>query len=154
VRTRIFFKLLAAFGLVIAVTAMTIGFFTRHTLEGPLRQEIERNLRQKTAMFANRVNTDRQYGLQDIVSQEAQAAGARATMIDVTGRVLADSEVAAATMESPVGSPEFVAALKGEVGTDVRPSRALHIPYLYVAAPVTGGAVRLAYPLSDVGAAR
>jgi two-component system, OmpR family, phosphate regulon sensor histidine kinase PhoR len=152
VRNRIFFKLFAAFVMVIAATAATIGFFNRHALEVSLRQEIERNLRQKTEMFANRVNTDRQYRLQDIVSQEGHAAGARATMIDVTGKVLADSEVATATVENPSGSPEFVQALKGEIGTDVRPSPPLGVPYLYVAAPVTGGAVRLAYPLSDVGA--
>ena len=153
-RNRIFLKLLGAFVLVIAATALAIGFFSRQALQIPLRQEIERNLKQKALMFANRVNTDRQYSLQDVVSQEGQAAGAQATMIDVTGRVLADSEVATQTMENLAGSPEFIQALKGEVGTDVRPSRALGIPYLYVAAPVTGGVVRLAYPLSDVGNAR
>ena len=153
-RNRIFFKLLAAFVLVIAATAVAIWFFNRQTVQTPLRQEIERNLKQKTLMFANRVNTDRQYSLRDMVSQEGQAAGAQATMIDVTGRVLADSEVSTAPTENLARSPEFVQALKGEIGTDVRPSPSLGIPYLYVAAPVTGGAVRLAYPLSDVGNAR
>ena len=49
--------------------------------------------------------------------------------------------------------PEFVAALKGDIGTDTRRSHTVGIPFLYVAAPVAGGAVRLAYPLSDVEAA-
>ena len=138
----------------IAATAIAIGFFNRQALQIPLRQEIERNLKQKTLMFANRVNTDRQYSLQDMVSQEGHAAGARATMIDVTGRVLADSEESTRTIENLASSPEFVQAFKGEIGTDVRPSPGLSIPYLYVAAPATGGAVRLAYPLSDVGNGR
>ena len=74
-------------------------------------------------MFANRVNTDREHSLQDIVSQEGQAAGARATVIDVTGKVLADSEAAASAMENLAQTPEFAEALKGEIGTDTRPSQ-------------------------------
>jgi two-component system phosphate regulon sensor histidine kinase PhoR len=153
VRNRIFFKLLVAFALVIAAATATLDFSIRHAWENSLHQEIERNLRQKTVMFANRVNTDRQYLLQDTVSQEGQAAGARATIIDAQGKVLADSEADAASMENHAHRPEFIAALKGEVGTDTRRSRTVGVPFLYVAAPVAGGAVRLAYPLSDVEAA-
>jgi two-component system, OmpR family, phosphate regulon sensor histidine kinase PhoR len=42
--------------------------------------------------------------------------------------------------------------LKGEVGSNTRLSHTLGVPFLYVAAPIAGGAVRLAYPLSDVEA--
>jgi two-component system phosphate regulon sensor histidine kinase PhoR len=153
VKSRIFLKLLAAFLLVITVATATLDFSVRRAWEGSLRQEIERNLRQKTMMFANRVNTDRQHALPDIVSGEGQAAGARATIIDAQGKVLADSEAEAATMENHARRPEFAAALRGEIGSDTRTSRTIGVPFLYVAAPVAGGAVRLAYPLSDVEAA-
>ena len=152
-RNRIFFKLLAAFVVVIAAATVTLDFAVRRAWEASLRGEIERNLRQKTVMFANRVNTDRQHGLQDVASQEGQAAGTRATIIDAQGKVLADSEADANSMENHAHRPEFVAALKGEVGTDTRRSHTLGIPFLYIAAPISGGAVRLAYPLSDVEAA-
>ncbi len=150
---RIFFKLLAAFVLVIVAATATLDFSIRRAWESSLRQEIERDLRQKAVMLANRVNTDREHDVQDIVSQEGQAAGARATVIDLTGKVLADSEASAGSMENYAARPEFVAALKGEVGTDTRRSRTLGVPFLYVAAPISGGAVRLAYPLSDIEAA-
>jgi two-component system, OmpR family, phosphate regulon sensor histidine kinase PhoR len=149
VTNRIFFNLLAAFLAVIAATVLGSAFFLRPALDTSLRQEVERNLKQKTLMFAHRVNTDRQYNLQDIVSQEGQAAGARATMIDVSGKVLADSEVAAKSMENSTHDPEFVAAMRGKVGVEVRRHGTFGIPVLYVASPVEGGAVRLAYPLSD-----
>jgi two-component system phosphate regulon sensor histidine kinase PhoR len=150
VRSRIFLKLLAAFVLVIAVTTTSLDFFLGRAWEASLRQEIERNLRQKTVMFANRVNTDRQHALQDMVSQEGQAAGARATIVDAEGKVLADSEAEASAMENLAVRPEFTAALKGEIGSDTRTSRTIGLASLYVAVPVTGGAVRLAYPLSDL----
>ena len=152
-RSRIFFKLLAAFVLVIAGTTVTIDFLVRRAWEGSLRREIERNLNQKTVLFAHRVDTDRTHSLQDIAAQEGQAAGARATIIDPTGKVLADSEADASLMENHARRKEFIAALQGTLGSDERRSHTLGIPFLYVAAPVSGGAVRLAYPLSDVEAA-
>lgn len=149
-RSRIFLKLLAIFVLVIAATTLTFHLSIQGAWENSLRAEIERNLREKTLMFARRVNADNTHDLQNITSQEAQAAGARATVIDADGKVLADSEANAASMENHSHRPEFVAALKGEVGMDTRRSHTIGIPFLYVAVPISGGAVRLAYPLSDV----
>jgi two-component system phosphate regulon sensor histidine kinase PhoR len=150
VRSRLFLRLLAAFALVIAVATATLDFSIRRAWENSLRQEIDRSLRQKAVMFANRVNTDREHNLQDVVSQEGQAAGARATVVDVTGKVLADSEAAASAMDNLGRTPEVAAALKGEVGIDARAGDTLGINSFYVAVPISGGAARLAYPLSDL----
>jgi two-component system, OmpR family, phosphate regulon sensor histidine kinase PhoR len=153
VRNRIFFKLLATFVLVILAGIATLDLSIRRSWEDSLRENIERNLQQKTVMFANRINSDHEHSLQQIASQEGQAAGARATVIDSTGKVLADSEADSAPMENHAQQPEFVAALNREIGTDTRRSHTLGIPFLYVAAPISAGAVRLAYPLSDLEAA-
>ena len=152
-RSRIFLKLLAVFVLVIAAAVVTVDFSIRGAWEKSLRQEIERNLTQKTALLAHRVDTDRSHSLTEIAAQEALAAGARATIIDPTGKVLADSEANPSSMENHARRKEFAAALQGNVGSDERRSRTLGVPFLYVAVPVSGGAVRFAYPLSDVEAA-
>ena len=167
-RKRIFFKLLAAFALVIAAATVTFDFSVHHLWEGSLLQQIKLDLSQKTQMFALHVNSVRalstlnqgailgsaqRVDLQKFVRDEGRAAGARATMIDTQGKVLADSEGDPAAMEDDAQRPEFVSALKGGVGTDTRRSDTVGIRFLYIAAPVTGGAVRLAYPLSDVEAA-
>jgi two-component system phosphate regulon sensor histidine kinase PhoR len=141
---------MVVFLLVIGVTAITLQLTVRAVWERTLREQIERNLKQKTLMFAYRVEADRQHSLADIAAQEGQAAGARATVIDPTGKVLADSEADAGTMENHAQRKEFVAALAGKLGMDERKSRTLDIPFLYVAAPVSGGAVRLAYPLPEI----
>jgi two-component system, OmpR family, phosphate regulon sensor histidine kinase PhoR len=153
VRKRIFFKLLAAFVLVIMAATLTLDFSVGRAWERSLTSEIERNLNQKTWLFAHRVEIDHEHSLQDIASQEGQAAGARATIIDHEGNVLADSEADPKTMENHARRKEFVAALTGNTGTETRRSHTLGVPFLYVAAPISGGAVRLAYPLSDVEAA-
>src|SRR5215470_8074358 len=107
-----------AFLLVIVVAAATLQWTVHAIWVHTLNEQIERNLRQKTALFAYRVENDRQHSLADITSQEGQAAGARATVIDPTGKVLADSEADSSTMENHSQRKEFAAALAGQVGSD------------------------------------
>ena len=149
-RSRIFVKLMFVFLLVIGVTAITLQLTVHNVWERTLREQIERNLKQKTLMFAYRVEADRQHSLADIAAQEGQAAGARATVIDPTGKVLADSEADPGTMENQRHRREFASALAGQIGVDEGNGQSLGVPFLYVAVPVSGGAVRLAYPLPEM----
>ena len=151
-KNRIFFRLLGAFLIIIAATVAVLNVMLGGAWESSLRSEIERNLVQKTLLFAHRVETDRNHSLAEIAAQEGLAAGARATVIDASGKVLADSESNPANMENDASHAEFVAALAGRTGQSVRQNATLGISFLYVAVPVSGGAVRLAYPLSDVDA--
>src|SRR6202167_5810841 len=144
---------MAAFLVVILAAAVTFDVTLGGAWQASLRNEIERNLVQKTQLLAHRVETDRSgHSLPDIAAQEAQSAGARVTIIDPAGNVLADSESGAGAVENVAQRKEFAAALSGRVGEDQRRSATIGTPFLYVAAPVSGGAVRLAYPLSDVEA--
>jgi hypothetical protein len=68
-RSRIFFKLMLVFLLVIGVTAITIQLTVHRVWQQTLHEQIERNLRQKTLMFAYRVEADRQHSLADITAQ-------------------------------------------------------------------------------------
>ena len=151
-RSGIFLKLMTSFLVVILAAAVMFDLLLGSAWETSLRSEIERNLIQKTQLLAHRVETDRTHSLADIAAQEGQAAGARVTIIGPAGNVLADSEASPATLENRASAPEFAAALAGRVGSDQRRSATIGTPFLYVAVPVSGGAVRLAYPLSDVEA--
>lgn len=145
-RSSVFFKLLGAFVLVIAIATVILDFAVRQEWESSLRQQITQSLTEKARMFAERVEANG--ATAQLVAQQAKAADARATAIDATGRVLADSEADPAQMENHATRPEFVAALAGKVGVASRTSKTVGIEFLYVAVPVRGGAVRLAYPLS------
>ena len=149
-KNRIFFKLLAVFLIVIAATAVILDVMIGGAWETSLRAEIERNLTQKTLLFAHRVEIDRSHSLLEIAAQEGQSAGARATIIDASGKVLADSESNPGSMENHATRKEFAAALAGRTGSSERRSATVGTSFLYVAAPVSGGAVRLAYSLSDL----
>ena len=119
-KNRIFFKLLAVFLIVIAATAVILDVMIGGAWETSLRTEIERNLTQKTLLFAHRVETDRAHSLAEIAAQESLAAGARATIIDASGKVLADSESNPSEMENHATRQEFAAALQGRVAPVLR----------------------------------
>ena len=147
-RLFVFLILFSSFLAMIAATAISMGYTTDRYWRSVLRAEIERSLAQKAQLFASRVNTDHASKIEDVTAQEGQHAGARATVIDVNGKVIADSEVPVAALENEGQRPEFRTSLGGETGIDTR--RRNGVPVLYVAVPVSGGAVRLAYPLADL----
>src|SRR5208283_4140835 len=107
-----------------------------------LRSQIETSLRQKTLMFASRVENTPPASLSEITVQAARAAGARITVMDSTGKVLADSEVDLAKVDNHADRPEIISALHGQVGSSTRVSHSLGTELLYVAAPIPGGVVR------------
>jgi two-component system phosphate regulon sensor histidine kinase PhoR len=151
-KNRIFFKLVFVFALVIAAATLTLDIAITHAWETSLRQQIESNLRQKTAMFAQRIASVplSSPDLKPLVNSIADSSGARATVINGAGLVLADSSANAEGMENHARRPEFQAALAGQNGMDTRLSHTLGVDYLYIAQPVSGGAVRLAVPLSAI----
>ncbi len=147
-KSRIFVKLFAAALLIIAVCALTMNVLIQKAWIDMLRSEIETSLRQKTLLFASRIEGTQPASIPKVTADTASLLGARATVIDGSGHVLADSEADAESMENHATRPEFLAALQGKIGSDIRTSHTLGIPFLYVAAPIPGGAVRMAYPLT------
>lgn len=149
-RRRTFIILFASFLCMIAAAAFSTIYATENFWRKAFKEEITRDLTQKAQMFATRVNADRNTKIADLTAQVGQQAGARATVVDGNRRVLADSQVPLAALEKEGEHPEFAAALRGETGVETRGRGTFALPVLYVAVPVSGGAVRLGYSLADV----
>ena len=137
----------SSFLVMIAVAAYAVAHNVENFWQNALQQELTRNLTEKAQMFAGRIEADHLTPIADLVSEEGLRSGARATVIDANGKVVADSQAPAVSLENEGALPEFSAALRGEIGTKMRARN--HIEVLYVAVPVGGGAVRLAYPMAD-----
>ena len=149
-KSRIFLKLFAAALILIAACVLTMNVLIQRAWEGMMRGEIESSMRQKTAMVAARIASTPAEQQAQVIQQVSALAGARATLIASDGKVLADSEANPAEMENHADRPEVIAALHGGSGSSIRSSRTLGVPFLYCAAPVPGGVVRLAYRLSAI----
>jgi two-component system phosphate regulon sensor histidine kinase PhoR len=150
VKTRVFLKLLAAFIAVIGSTTLLFGVLITRAWDKSLRQQVESSLGEKAKLFALAVEQNSSLSLQELVDQRAAAAGARGTVIDSSGKVLADSDADAERMENHAHRPEFIAALNGQMGSSTRKSATIGVSFLYVTVPIHNGAVRLAYPLSSL----
>lgn len=149
-KSRIFLKLFAAALVLIAACMLTMNVLIQRAWEGMLSKEIESSMRDKTLMLATRLASTPPEQRIQVLRQVAAEADARATLMDQSGKVLFDSEADASKMENHADRPEVQEAMKGQVASSTRLSRSLHISFLYEAAPVPGGVVRLAYRLSVI----
>lgn len=96
-------------------------------------------------------------GIEEYISKIKKTTNARITIIGADGDVLIDTEKDQQSMENHSGRPEFIAALKGELGRSIRYSSTLGVELMYIAQPVYKdgsiiGAVRLAKPLYEINA--
>lgn len=148
-RARIFLVVFTSCVFVIATAAIAARWLQSFR-QNALREQITRNLTQKAQAFAARLNSDRHTKLADLTSQVAQQAEARATVVDGNGNVMADSQVPLSALEKEGDRPEFTVALRGGVGIQIRSHGRFGIPVLYIAVPVSGGAVRLSTSLAEM----
>ena len=150
---RVFLKLLLLIIVVVGVSTAALYLLTRRHWEQSFALELDQNLRDKVLMFAARANRENgTIPFQQLANEVAASARARATIIDRSGKVLADSEADSTEMENHATRPEFITAFQGGTGSNTRRSHTLGIDFRYVAAPTSFGAVRLAYPLSSMRA--
>lgn len=147
-RLRIFAALFVPFFLILVIGAAALGAWEKRRAESSLQKELTDTLTQKAQAMAHRVDTDHSHRLGVIAAQEGRAAGARATIIDRNANVVADSQIPILELPDEGRRPEFATALRGTTGAEARSRNGARV--LFVAVPVSGGAVRLAYPLADV----
>ena len=147
---RIFFKLIFAVLLVMAVALTTIDYLASRLAEDAYVRTLAADMSEKTRMLAllgesGVLTRDREATL-----RLAHAAGGRLTFIAGDGRVLFDSEADSSHMENHLNRPEIQAALKEGTGVSRRHSPTTGRDFLYVATRTPSGVVRLARPLEEV----
>jgi len=163
VRLNLFWKFAFSFLALLASVLLAVDFFA----ERALRSDYERTGFEKLAAIARIAQTrppqwtsaspghpEDLSGLRDWVSQMA-ASGARVTVIDADGRVLADSESEVQTMENHATRPEVVEARANGEGRSIRHSVTINRDLLYYAVRqnASGGPstiLRFALPLETV----
>jgi two-component system phosphate regulon sensor histidine kinase PhoR len=148
---RIFLKLILGVVCLLLLAGVSVDYVATHVTRSTHIQNLTAQLTEKSRTLAmlllDPVNMD------DSTARALERAiGGRITVIGPDGRVILDSEANAAGMENHRGRPEFQRALRGSIGTDIRRSATIGVSFLYVAAPIEHGAVRVAVPLSEIDA--
>jgi two-component system phosphate regulon sensor histidine kinase PhoR len=147
---RIFFKLISAVLLIMVVALSAVDFLASEMAEKAyvqgLTKEMEEKIRMLGVLERQRLLEMNRQNIRDL----SQSAGGRLTLVSPQGQVLLDSENEPGRMENHGHRPEIQAALGGKIGTAIRQSPTMGINFLYVAGPVSVGAVRLAVPIREV----
>ena len=126
--------------------------------EGTLRRDLERDmtagLEREARVIAAALPAD-SLAARAAVHRFSRENGHRITLIDSAGRVVAESGVPDASLADIANHatrPEFLTAMAGGTGTDIRTSPTFGVPHLYVAIAGGPGVVRVAAPYSQVDA--
>jgi two-component system, OmpR family, phosphate regulon sensor histidine kinase PhoR len=164
VQRKLFWKLALTFLALLLSVLLAVDFLAERALRRSYENDSYRELRAVAqALMAHPPNISRippetpgeAAALEGWV-KSAAATGVRVTVIAAGGRVVADSESEASTMESHADRPEVREALEKGEGRSARQSVSLKKPFLYYAVrqtlPGSGPVViRLALPLEGIG---
>ncbi len=160
-RSSVFWKVFGGYllvALVVVTALLTFALRTiRHYHIATLRNDLRSQAVVLDELTRDLVLEGRSVELQTMVKDMAGKTGARVTVIDTAGRVLADSDEDPELMENHSARPEIMAAYRGDTGSSVRYSRTVKQEMLYVAIPVQDqgrivAVMRVSLFLSDVNA--
>lgn len=151
-RSRLLWRLFAINVIAIVIFMAGAGTYLEYQLKSDLLEEATRDLEVRSRLVNDSLTSGENMDAQ--VRQLAQSSGARITLIDPDGKVLADSEAAAVDLDNHGERPEVLEARRRGVSSGIRYSDTRRMDMLYVAyAPGEGKPiVRLAIPLRQVDA--
>ncbi len=138
--------------LVVTVAVLVVG--VDRSLRRDLEQETRNSLQREAELVRSGLPAD-SASWQTTVADAARATGIRLTLIDRTGRVVAESGVEPGDLgriENHAERPEVAAALQGKTGSDRRSSVTTGGRLMYLAIPGGPGVVRVAMSLDQVDA--
>ena len=149
----IFLKLFGGYALIVLLAAGLIFLLSSASIRTSYEDSSARNLESLGRAIQPDVETFLEAGrtadLDAFVKQTENRAGARITVIDPQGVVLADSEKDPAAMENHRYRQEVADALEGRIGQSLRFSYTVEARMMYVGIPlVRNGTVRAVLRLS------
>jgi two-component system phosphate regulon sensor histidine kinase PhoR len=155
VRARLFWKLGLTYGALLLVVLLAVQLYSARVIRSQAIRSANDQLASLLGLtLANPPQSDDPIELRNWTSRAARS-GARVTIIDDTGRVLADSEADAEKMENHANRPEIQQAFASGTGQSVRRSATLDRELVYRAQRYNRPAsspivIRLALPLAQI----
>jgi two-component system phosphate regulon sensor histidine kinase PhoR len=139
-RKSIFFKVFGGYVVLLVLLSAAFLLFSFNTIKryylDTLARDLESIGRSLEARIIGFIDEDRPSDLETFLQEHGRKIGARLTVIDPLGVVLADSERDPTTMENHRFRPEISEALEGRPGRSLRYSSTVKEEMLYVAVPL------------------
>jgi len=146
----VFFNVVA-----ILLVTLLMGYFLSSSLRDVFESDIEEQLYASAVLAKNYMQVSPQRGNYIALANDiGKSLNVRVTLIDMTGKVLGDSELTpdrVASVENHSNRPEVMSAMDAGRGVSIRQSDTVGVPFIYVAVKMEdGGVLRVARPLEPV----
>jgi PAS domain S-box-containing protein len=131
---------------VLVLTTLVLAWTAERSLRRDLESDVVRTLEREVRLVARALPPDTAQWT-GLITRIARENENRITLVDRSGRVVADSDVRSDSvrfLENHAGRPEIRAALAGRRGLDRRRSESVDRELFYVALPGGPGVVRVA----------
>ena len=139
-RTRLSTQFLLYYAAVYLVLIGALGWFVDRQIRSAFVDDLVASV-ESTARVARLTMPDDEAMLGEWADEVFDSTGLRVTVIRTDGLVAADSHSNPEIMENHLGRPEVTAALRGEVGRDLRVSDSTGFSQHYVALPPDNGLI-------------
>jgi two-component system phosphate regulon sensor histidine kinase PhoR len=152
-KTNLLYKIFGTYVIIILLGMMVVGFLVGRQVKTRLMEGIEYDLTTYAQMIKQ---TSSEGEITENVVQLAKISDTRVTLIDATGKVIADSDKEVSRMDNHMNRPEVQEARVMGKGKSTRFSHTLNVDMFYVAIPVTNdsggitGYIRLSRPLTEI----
>ena len=150
-KRNLFLKILFSYLVIVCLSFFVLDLLIKDEIKKVLTAKIEAEL----LTYAELIDLSSAKEMSEQLKQIARISGARITLVDEQGKVFADSEKEAASLENHFNRPEVQEARLRDKGKSIRYSQSIGVDMLYVAITKKSksqiaGYVRLARPLHDV----
>ena len=147
-KRNLFLKILFSYLIIVCLSFFILHLFIKDEIKKDMTGKIEAEL----LTYAELIDLSSTPKLAEQLRQIALISGSRVTLVDAQGKVFADSEKDAATMENHFNRPELQEARLRGKGKSIRFSQSIGVDMLYVAIAMKSksqitGYIRLARPL-------
>jgi len=156
---RFIWQVFPAFLLITLLSLVLVSFFLTRTVEKLHLAQTERDLHARARLLAPLTTQFAAKGdhaaLQARCIELGKDSATRITLLEKSGRVVADSDESPSQMNNHADRPEIQRALAGETGHSLRFSQTVDKRMMYVALPASdasrGLIIRAAIPITTVG---
>ncbi|MBN2809174.1 MAG: HAMP domain-containing protein [Deltaproteobacteria bacterium] len=139
-KSPLLWKIYSIFVIIILCSAVIVGGLTGALIKRKTLEEVQENLQVRATLLcelaAQQLSPDNYIQLQQEIRELGQKTATRLTIIDPTGKVLADSENNPAEMDNHSNRPEVKAALLYAYGVSTRFSDTVKTQMMYLAQAV------------------
>jgi two-component system phosphate regulon sensor histidine kinase PhoR len=153
----LFRRILISYLIIAPLLFLFLELYLSNVVRSTHISELTQGLIVQGNLVAERIPSSLPVSLDDFSRKYKEITGARITIIDVSGRVIGDSDEPSARMENHGDRPEIRDAALSNAGSSLRFSKTMGKDLFYLAIPVQRDSdrlfIRLSVPLHDVEAA-